>query len=259
MNALNDADLYLRDTATLVASWQEYARVTANASFVTAPGVAIAVFPSEPERSIYNNALLDRDLDASERVDAIETIETTYRDAGVSRFAAWVHESDRPMRSDLERSGYTVVDSSRAMGMTLDDIRLPRPEVDIARADWSEHARVGELPPGLLADGEQIAFHILVARLEGENVATGISFDLADDCGIYNVGTLEYARRRGLGTAITLAHLYDARDRGCSTASLQSTPMAERVYASTGFRDLGLFLEYAPPPSRATASSAVES
>jgi hypothetical protein len=33
----------------------------------------------------------------------------------------------------------------------------------------------------------------------------------------------------------------DARSRGCRTASLQSTPMAERVYAA-----VGCFLEYSP-------------
>ena len=71
-----------------------------------------------------------------------------------------------------------------------------------------------------------------------------MAFDLGTDCGIYNVGTLEHARRRGLGTALTVAHLYDALDRGCRTASLQSTPMAERVYAAVGFRDLGRILEY---------------
>ena len=74
-----------------------------------------------------------------------------------------------------------------------------------------------------------------------------MAFDLDGDCGIYNVGTLEHARRHGLGTALTLAHLYDAVDRGCVTASLQSTPMAERVYAAAGLRDLGRILEYAPP------------
>jgi predicted GNAT family acetyltransferase len=30
------------------------------------------------------------------------------------------------------------------------------------------------------------------------------------------------------------------------TASLQSTGIAERVYASVGFRDLGRYLEYVP-------------
>lgn len=36
----------------------------------------------------------------------------------------------------------------------------------------------------------------------------------------------------------------EARERGCTTVSLQSTPMAEGVYAGVGFRDLGRFDEY---------------
>jgi hypothetical protein len=36
------------------------------------------------------------------------------------------------------------------------------------------------------------------------------------------------------------------RARGCQTASLQATPMAERVYSAVGFRNLGRFLEYVP-------------
>ena len=63
---------------------------------------------------------------------------------------------------------------------------------------------------------------------------------------MFNMSTIEAARRRGLGTALTARHVHDAVDRGCSTASLQSTAMAERVYAAVGFRDLGRFLEYVP-------------
>jgi predicted GNAT family acetyltransferase len=73
-----------------------------------------------------------------------------------------------------------------------------------------------------------------------------MAFDHDGDCGIYNVGTLERARRRGLGTALTTLQAHDALTRGCQTASLQSTPMAERVYAAVGFRDLGRILEYVP-------------
>jgi len=40
--------------------------------------------------------------------------------------------------------------------------------------------------------------------------------------------------------------LRDAAARGCTTASVQATPMAEGVYASVGFRDLGRYLEYTP-------------
>jgi ribosomal protein S18 acetylase RimI-like enzyme len=103
---------------------------------------------------------------------------------------------------------------------------------------------VGELPPELLNGDDGGAFHVLVARSAEETLATAIAFDLDADCGIYNVGTLEQGRRRGLGTALTVAHLSDARRRGCRSASLQSTPMAESVYAAVGFRDLGRILEY---------------
>ncbi len=50
------------------------------------------------------------------------------------------------------------------------------------------------------------------------------------------MGTLPHARRRGLGTALTALHLHQARERGCATASLQATEMAEGVYAAVGFR-----------------------
>jgi predicted GNAT family acetyltransferase len=71
-----------------------------------------------------------------------------------------------------------------------------------------------------------------------------MAYDHAGDCGIYNVVTVPHARRRGLGTALTALLVHEARDRGCATASLQATEMAERVYASVGFCDLGRFLEY---------------
>ena len=256
MSTVAAAELYRRGAATLIESWQHYARDAKAGDLVRAPGVTIGVFPYEPERSVYNNALLEPDLDASERADAIDAMESTYAHARIATFAAWVHEDDAAMRAELDRRGYRVTESSRAMGMPLDDILRPRPEMEFARADWAEHLRVGELPPELLRTGDHGAFHVLVAALKGENVSTAIAFDFGRDCGIYNVGTLAPARRRGLGTALTLVHLYDAVDRGCETASLQSTPMAERVYAAVGFRDLGRILEYAPPLDRPVARGA---
>ena len=102
------------------------------------------------------------------------------------------------------------------------------------------------LPPDFLAAADHAAFHLQVARDDGEIVAAALAYDFGDDCGIYNVGTVERARRRGLGTALTTAQVHDARGRGGQTASLQSTEMAERVYAAVGFRDLGRILEYVP-------------
>jgi ribosomal protein S18 acetylase RimI-like enzyme len=132
------------------------------------------------------------------------------------------------------------------MGMALEDVRVPRPDVDAEPADLVAHARVGDLPAGLLDTVDERPFQVLVARLDGDLVATGIAFDHDGDCGIYNVGTRERARRRGLSTAVTALLAHDAAARGCQTASLQSTEMAERVYAAVGFRDLGRILEYVP-------------
>ena len=177
-------------------------------------------------------------------------MEAVYAAAGITRFAAWVHETDPAMRAVLERRGYTVDTTTRAMGMALDDIRVPRPEIPLGPAGWAEYLRMDGLPPDFLQHANHASFHLLAARVDGEMVAATLAYDFGDDCGIYNVGTAEKARRRGLGTALTAAQAYDARARSCRTASLQSTPMAERVYAAVGFRDLGRILEYVPKGDR---------
>jgi len=241
---VDDAELYQRGTETLVASWEAYARGTTGASVLRSPGVAVADFPNDPERAVYNNALVARDLEAAERSVAMAAMEAAYAAAGVTHFAAWVHESDNALRADLEWRGYTFAESTRAMGMALGEIRMPRPEIELGPPDWFEYLRLLELPPDFLRGVDHGAFHVLVARLGGENVATAMAFDHGSDCGIYNVTTLEHARRRGLGTALTVAHLHNALARGCQTASLQSTEMAEGIYTALGFRDLGRILEY---------------
>jgi GNAT superfamily N-acetyltransferase len=252
-----DDDLYVRGAATLLASWDEYARGSPGAALRRMDGVAAAVFPNGPERSVYNNALLERALGPGAREAAVEEMEAAYRSAGVDRYAGWVHESDDGMRAEMNGRGYTIEESTLVMGMPLND--LPDPPAGAGfevgpLTDWSEYLEylvAVEVPEGLLAGADPSAFHTLVARMDGENVGTAIAFDFDGDCGIYNMSTVETARRRGIGRALTDRHLRDAAHRGCSTATLQATPMAERVYASAGFRALGRFLEF----SRASASA----
>lgn len=246
MPILTDTNLYQRGTATLLAAWEEYARGATGAAVHRLPGVAAAVFPNLPESAVYNNAVLERDLTATERTAALDAMGAAYADAGISRFAAWVHESDQAMRNDLEKRGYTFEESTRAMGMALDDIRLPRPVIELRPADWSDYLRLLEVQPDFLRRADPASYHILIAGLDGESVATAMALDRDGDCGIYNVGTLDHARRRGLGTALTTLHTHNARARGCRTASLQATAVAEGVYAAVGFRDLGRILEFVP-------------
>jgi ribosomal protein S18 acetylase RimI-like enzyme len=225
--------------ATVIASWAEYARGARAASVRRLPGVTAAVFPEGPERAVYNNAVLGE-------AGAVDAMEAAYAEAGVERFAAWTHERDTPTRAELEGRGYAVVETTRAMGMPLTAARPPRADVDLRPASWAEYLRVDDLPEGILAGVDPDAFHVVVGYLDGEAVAAGIAYDHQGDCGVYNVGTHAHARRLGIGTAVTAALVRDARARGCETASLQSTPMAEGVYAAVGFRDLGRILEYRP-------------
>src|SRR4051794_41750773 len=104
--SMTDDELYARGTRTLLASWEAYARASHGAAVLRLPGVVAAVFPAEPERSVYNNAVLDRGLGTAARAGAADALEGAYAGAGVARFAAWVHESDPPMRAHLQRRGY---------------------------------------------------------------------------------------------------------------------------------------------------------
>jgi GNAT superfamily N-acetyltransferase len=246
MGPLTDTFLYRRGVGTVLAGWAVYARGVRGAEVLRTPGVAAAIFPSEPERNVYNNAILERDLPAPDRANAVAAMETAYDARDVTRFAAWVHETDEPLRSELERRGYTVDETTRAMGMRLTDILVPRPALELGTAGWDDFLRIFGFPERLLDGADHSAFHLLFARLGDECVATATAFDYDGDCGIYNVATLEHARRRGLGTALTALQLHDAAARGCLTASVQSTEMAEHVYAAVGFRDLGSILEYVP-------------
>ena len=171
-----------------------------------------------------------------------------YASAAAMRFAAWVHESDEAGRDDLQRRGYVLDTATRVMDMALSDVRLPRPAMELEEISWREYLEYEGLPADFLADADHAALHPLAVRVDGRIAAAALAFDEGSDCGIYNVGTHEALRRRGLGTAVTVAQLYRARERGCLTASLQSTQMAERVYKAAGFRDLGRFLEFVPAP-----------
>jgi ribosomal protein S18 acetylase RimI-like enzyme len=238
------ADLYARSVETVVACWAEYARAMPEATVARHDGVSCAVFPREPERAVYNNAILDRGLSPSRRELAIRSMERTYAERGVARFAAWVHESDMTMQRDLTRRGYGVSEITRAMGIELAGASIAEPHLSLVEIPWDEYLAAFDLPPGLLRSLDRSRFRLLVAQEGGESVATTLGYDHDGDCGIYNVATVPHARRRGFASALTAVQLRDARARGCTTATLQATATAEGMYARIGFRDLGRIFEY---------------
>ena len=182
--------LYRRQAATLVASWRVDARHSAGAAVVEEAGAAICLFPAEPERGIYNNALLDRGMDAEAAARAVDAVEAAYRDAGIDRYAVWAHESEPAPIAELTGRGYRFDISTRAMAMPLELLPGPRPELEPVELDWDGYMRLFDLPDGLLAGADAAEMRLRAAGLDGEVVAAVLAFDHDGDCGIYNLETL---------------------------------------------------------------------
>ena len=92
--------------------------------------------------------------------------------------------------------------------------------------------------------GDDGPWHHYLGRLGGAPVATSTLFVGAGVAGIYFVSTVEGARRRGIGTVITLAPLRAAREMGYKLGVLGSSQMGYTVYRRLGFQEycrIGLY------------------
>ncbi|HEX3608397.1 MAG TPA: GNAT family N-acetyltransferase [Solirubrobacterales bacterium] len=98
---------------------------------------------------------------------------------------------------------------------------------------------------GLLA--ENIA--AFIAYLDGEPVSIAMTIVSHGVAGIYWVGSLEQARGKGLGRAVTAAATNAGFELGAEIASLQASPMGKPIYEPMGYEtvyDYRLFMS--PPP-----------
>ena len=100
------------------------------------------------------------------------------------------------------------------------------------------------LPQSLLGDPDITLF---TATLDGRPAGTALTIKTGSTVGVYNVATLPWARRRGVGTAATRAVVDDGRLRGCELAVLQSSAMGQGIYEAIGFRTAVRYLEFVHP------------
>ena len=83
-----------------------------------------------------------------------------------------------------------------------------------------------------------------VGTLNGETVASSTLFLGAGVASIWHVGTAPGARRRGVGTAMTLAPLLDARDLCLRAGVLGSSESGLSIYEKLGFQTSGRIVQY---------------
>jgi GNAT superfamily N-acetyltransferase len=102
------------------------------------------------------------------------------------------------------------------------------------------------IPPGFAFDRD---VRLVVGSVDDAPVTTALVFHSDGALGIYAVGTVESARRRGYGTAITRAAIEAGRAAwGALPAILQSSEMGSGVYRSMGFREICRYALWFPAP-----------
>jgi GNAT superfamily N-acetyltransferase len=94
----------------------------------------------------------------------------------------------------------------------------------------------------------------LLARLDGVPVGCGSGFVHDGVLGVYNIATLEEARGRGIGYAVTAALLAEGRRRGCRHAVLHASEEGRPVYERLGFEAVCDVPQYVWLPPEAAPS-----
>ena len=92
---------------------------------------------------------------------------------------------------------------------------------------------------------------VYVGYADGAPVSAGLGIRSGRTIGIYNVATLDSARRRGYGEAMTLRIAADGAADGCDVAVLQSSAMGMPLYARLGYRTVVSYMGYVEPGSAA--------
>jgi len=132
-----------------------------------------------------------------------------------------------------------------ADGVEIRHITTPTGVDDLAAVTGAAYSTYGmpvDVPAQLFSLPRRVlsAPHVdaVVAYDGDEPVAAAMSLLSHGIAGLYWVGTVERARRTGLGRAVTAAVTNTAFDRGAAAVTLQASVMGEPVYRSMGYESL---------------------
>ncbi|WP_291323005.1 GNAT family N-acetyltransferase [Desulfonatronospira sp.] len=186
----------------------------------------------------------------------------------------WTGPTTRP--SDLglylEKHGFTREDDAPGMALDLQTLNTDFPVPDgltfekVNDAEsfkhWHHPFAMGFGMPDFAVNalidlfkqisfGKQLPFLHYTGWLEEKPVAAGSVYLAAGVAGIYNVVTVPEARRKGIGTLITLALLREAQRAGYRISILHTSRMGLNVYRQLGFQDYCSIGQYLWSPAQA--------
>jgi hypothetical protein len=209
-------------------------------------------YTSEEPHFILNGVYCTRF--APENADErIEQVLDTFRQRG-SQAVWWVGPSARPNDLSQRLLAHGLVHHGSAVGMAMELQNLCVPSMpgglEIKVVQDSETLRqyldVFGLPPGVerafrdlyvdLALESGLPWVRFVGILRGEPVGISEVYMGAGVAGIYGVTAVEWARRRGIGSAVTATAFLAARDKGYRVGVVIATEAGSGVYQQLGFR-----------------------
>lgn len=185
----------------------------------------------------------------------------------------WVQPSSEPadLGARLEAQGMTYRGAGPGMAADLatlpaDTTTLPGFTVErvcdvVSLMEWvrTHEAAYGETGERVdltyvqlesaLGFDEDCPYQRFLGRLNGLPVATSAVFLGAGVAGLYGVSSLPDVRGRGIGSALSLAALREAKAAGCRMAVLESSPLGYSVYQHLGFREVCRLRSYILPAS----------
>jgi GNAT superfamily N-acetyltransferase len=95
---------------------------------------------------------------------------------------------------------------------------------------------------------EMEACHFVLAEIDGKPVGSSCSAMKAGVAGLYNVGTLEEHRGKGIGQLVSLAALFEGKNQGYEIGILSSSEPGYRVYQKLGFKEYFRYRLYVDVP-----------
>ncbi|MBB6673641.1 GNAT family N-acetyltransferase [Cohnella nanjingensis] len=211
------------------------------------------------------------DLTAAALTSLIQRVQARYaRRGSPMMWIDWDGEENPELAERLLGTGFALSGRIPGMGLALAEFKEEMPAIpglaisSLTKAEEFEvykavSAQTFGLPlplnallvdaiagEALRGDGRTVSY---LAELDGVPVAIATSFNQGEVAGIYNVGTLPSVRGKGIGRAVTVHAVREARDAGASLAVLQASKMGEPVYRRIGFQDglmIGLY-QWEPP------------
>jgi predicted GNAT family acetyltransferase len=253
------SDVAARVSRGLCAVWERQATYIEGGTVVRGDGILTAL-TNLPDQTLNVALVEDEPRDAAR---ALAAAGTTFERHGL-RLALDMEQGRHPeVERAAEDLGLRPVATRPAMAVPMEvmtsrsepaglSIQLVEDDDDLAAAVQTQ-VEVFGIDPEVAerfvprASLTTPGFRLYLARLGPASVGSAAAHLDHGAVGIFGVATVPWARRRGVGTALTARTVQDARDEA-DLAWLQATPEGQPIYERMGFESVSDWVVWVAGP-----------